>query len=98
MVTGYTVPRTPLGLASIDPPPPWHYSSDVVGIEYWADPEAVSAVLPEGFRRTPRRMVEPRLCFSTRNSPLKMESILIPPATRAGKPAYLSTHSGKRRL
>src|ERR1700722_16046979 len=48
MVTGYTVPRTPLGLASIDPAPPWHYSSDVVGVEYWADPKAVADVLPEG--------------------------------------------------
>ena len=42
MVTGYTVPRTPLGLASVDPPPPWHYSRDVVGVEYWADPKAVA--------------------------------------------------------
>jgi hypothetical protein len=48
MVTGYTVPRTPLGLASVDPPPPWHYSSDVVGVEYWADPKAVANILPEG--------------------------------------------------
>jgi hypothetical protein len=48
MVTGYTVPRTPLGLASIDPPPPWHYSSDVVGVEYWADPQTVADFLPDG--------------------------------------------------
>lgn len=48
MVTGYAVPRTPLGLSSIDPPPPWHYSSDVVGVEYWADPKAVADILPEG--------------------------------------------------
>jgi Acetoacetate decarboxylase (ADC) len=48
MVVGYTVPRTPLGVASLDPPPPWHYSGDVVGVEYWADPKAVAALLPEG--------------------------------------------------
>jgi hypothetical protein len=48
MVVGYTVPRTSLGLASIDPPPPWHYSSDVVGVEYWADPKAVADILPGG--------------------------------------------------
>jgi Acetoacetate decarboxylase (ADC) len=53
MVIGYAVPRSPLGLASIDPPPPWHYSCDVVGIEYWADPKAVSAVLPEGLSPDP---------------------------------------------
>jgi hypothetical protein len=53
MVMGYAVPRSPLGLASIDPPPPWHYSSDVVGVEYWADPKAVSAVLPDGLSPDP---------------------------------------------
>jgi acetoacetate decarboxylase len=48
MVVGYAVPRTPLGRSSIDPPPPWHYSSDVVGAEFWADPAAVAALLPRG--------------------------------------------------
>jgi acetoacetate decarboxylase len=53
MVTGYAIPRSPLGFASIIPPPPWHYASDVVGIEYWADPNAVSAVLPKGLSPDP---------------------------------------------
>ena len=43
MVRGFTVPRSPLGLAAIDPPPPWHYSGDVIGVEYWADPRATAA-------------------------------------------------------
>src|SRR6202007_1332908 len=29
-------------------PPPWHYSSDCLAIEYWADPAAVAAILPPG--------------------------------------------------
>ena len=53
MVKGFTVPRSPLGLAAIDPPPPWHYSSDVVGVEYWADPEATAAFLPDGLTPDP---------------------------------------------
>ena len=48
MVKGFTLPRSPLGLAAIDPPPPWHYSGDAVGVEYWADPKATAAFLPEG--------------------------------------------------
>ncbi|HVK77361.1 MAG TPA: acetoacetate decarboxylase family protein [Kofleriaceae bacterium] len=28
--------------------PPWHYSSDCIAIEYWADPDAVAALLPPG--------------------------------------------------
>ena len=43
---GYTVPRTPLGQASLVPPPPWHYVGDFLVIEFWADPAAVAAVLP----------------------------------------------------
>lgn len=48
MVKGFTLPRSPLGLAAIDPPPPWHYSGDAVGVEYWADPKATAAFLPQG--------------------------------------------------
>ena len=40
MLKGYMAPRSPLGQASIDPPPPWHYSGDVLAVEFWADPPA----------------------------------------------------------
>ena len=53
MVRGFTVPRSPLGLAAIDPPPPWHYSGDVIGVEYWADPRSTAAFLPEGLVADP---------------------------------------------
>jgi acetoacetate decarboxylase len=45
---GYSVPRTPEGWASLVPAPPWHYVGDFLVIEYWADPDAVAAVLPAG--------------------------------------------------
>ncbi len=45
---GFLVPRTPGGQASIIPPPPWHYSGDVLTVEYRADPAAVAALLPDG--------------------------------------------------
>ena len=34
------------GGASIIPSPPWHYVGDFLVIEFWADPDAVAAVLP----------------------------------------------------
>lgn len=45
---GYSLPRSPAGLASLVPAPPWHYVGDFLVIEYWADPAAVEAVLPPG--------------------------------------------------
>jgi acetoacetate decarboxylase len=43
---GYSSPRSPEGRASLVPYPPWHYVGDFLVIEFWADPEAVAAVLP----------------------------------------------------
>ena len=47
-VTGYTIPRSPGGRASIVPYPPWHYVGDFLVIEYWADPERAVSCLPLG--------------------------------------------------
>src|SRR5437868_14203150 len=43
---GFMAPRSPEGRASIVPPPPWHYSGDVLTIEYRTDPARVAALLP----------------------------------------------------
>ena len=45
---GYSLPLSPGGRAGLVPPPPWHYVGDFLVLEYWADPEAVAAVLPPG--------------------------------------------------
>ena len=50
---GYSVPRSPLGEASLVPPPPWHYVGDFLVVDYWADPDAVAAVLPPGMQPHP---------------------------------------------
>ena len=54
MLKGFTVPKSPFGLAALTPPPPWHYSGDVVGVEFWADPDATAATLPSGLSRDPK--------------------------------------------
>jgi Acetoacetate decarboxylase (ADC) len=45
---GYSSPRSPEGRASLVPRPPWHYAGAMLVLEYWADPDAVAAVLPPG--------------------------------------------------
>jgi acetoacetate decarboxylase len=45
---GYSLPLSPHGSASLVPRPPWHYVGDFLVIEYWAEPDAVAAVLPPG--------------------------------------------------
>ena len=48
MLRGYSVPRSPEGRSSLVPAPPWHYVGDFLVLEYWAEPDAVAAVLPPG--------------------------------------------------
>jgi acetoacetate decarboxylase len=50
---GYSLPRSPEGRASLVPRPPWHYVGDFLVIEFWADPDAVRAVLPPGLDPNP---------------------------------------------
>ncbi len=50
---GFLYPRSPRGEASIVPPPPWHYSGDVLTVEYRTDPANVAALLPAGVDPAP---------------------------------------------
>jgi acetoacetate decarboxylase len=45
-LNGFLFPRTASGKASLLPSPPWHYSGDVLTIEYRTDPAAVAELLP----------------------------------------------------
>jgi acetoacetate decarboxylase len=51
MLRGFSVPLTPQGNSALASLPPWHYSSDCLAIEYWADPAAIAALLPPGVSR-----------------------------------------------
>lgn len=48
MLTGFSVPLSPTGGSSLAPTPPWHFVGNFLVVEYWAEPEAVRAVLPPG--------------------------------------------------
>ena len=45
---GWSLPLSPGGTASLVPPPPWHFSGEVLGIDFRAHPAAAAAVLPAG--------------------------------------------------
>jgi acetoacetate decarboxylase len=46
-MAGFLFPRTPSGRASLIPPPPWHYSGEMLTVEYRTDPARVVELLPD---------------------------------------------------
>lgn len=44
----FLFPRTPSGRSSLLPPPPWHYSGEMITVEYRTHPERVAELLPDG--------------------------------------------------
>jgi len=47
VLKGYTLPLSPNGIANHVSAPPWHFVGDLLVIEFWADPEAAAATLPD---------------------------------------------------
>jgi acetoacetate decarboxylase len=45
-MAGFFYPRTPTGRSSLIPAPPWHYSGDLLTVEYRTDPARVAELLP----------------------------------------------------
>src|SRR6476620_10551332 len=50
---GFNYPLTPKGKSTLNPPPPWYYSSDFLDVEFWAQPTAVASLLPNGLEPDP---------------------------------------------
>jgi acetoacetate decarboxylase len=50
---GFLFPKSPSGNASLIPPPPWHYSGEMITVEYRTDTERVAELLPEGVDPAP---------------------------------------------
>lgn len=50
---GFLFPKSPTGNASLIPPPPWHYSGEMLTVEYRTDPERVAELLPDGVDLAP---------------------------------------------
>jgi acetoacetate decarboxylase len=47
MLKGYTTPRTPRGISSLAPTPPWHYVSTSLAIEFTVDADKAARFLPD---------------------------------------------------
>ena len=47
---GWTLPQTASGRSSIVAPPPWHYSGEIIAVDFTAPVDAVAALLPEGMQ------------------------------------------------
>jgi acetoacetate decarboxylase len=47
VLKGFSTPHSPLGRANLVGPPPWHYVGDMLVVEFWSQPDAAAAVLPE---------------------------------------------------
>jgi len=52
-MTGFYYPRTATGRASLLPAPPWHYSGDMLTVEYRTDPARVAELLPRPLAPAP---------------------------------------------
>jgi acetoacetate decarboxylase len=52
-VNGFFYPRTATGKSSLLPPPPWHYSGDLLTVEYRTDPARVAELLPAPLESAP---------------------------------------------
>ncbi|MEU9455674.1 enduracididine biosynthesis enzyme MppR [Streptomyces sp. NPDC048277] len=45
---GYSLPLSPSGRSAMLTPPPWHFSGDVIMVDYRVDPAAAAGFLPPG--------------------------------------------------
>src|SRR5512133_2285661 len=52
-LNGFIFPRTAQGGASMLPPMPWHYSGDLITVEYRTDPSRVAELLPDPLTLVP---------------------------------------------
>lgn len=46
---GWTLPQTATGKSALVSPPPWHYSGEIISVEFRADVNSAQALLPRGF-------------------------------------------------
>lgn len=50
---GWTLPQTGTGRSSVVAPPPWHYSGEIIAVDFTASVDAVAALLPRGMTPVP---------------------------------------------
>jgi len=89
---GFTLPQTASGRSSVVAPPPWHYSGEIIAVDFTAPREAVAALLPDGLEPTPdgaASVVFADWCSSSEHDP----RVLADPAIGQYREAYVVLHA-----
>lgn len=89
---GWTLPQTRTGQSSIVAPPPWHYSGEIISVDFTASADAVAALLPEGMKPVPEgtaSVVFADWCSSSDND----ERVAGNPAIGQYHEAYVVLHA-----
>jgi acetoacetate decarboxylase len=99
MLRGWTLPETATGRSSVVAPPPWHYSGEIIAVDFTAPVEAVAALLPDGMSPSPdgaASVVFADWCSSSDHD----ERVLDDPAIGQYHEAYVVLHAlrGPRRV
>jgi acetoacetate decarboxylase len=96
---GWTLPQSASGRSSIVAPPPWHYSGEIIAVDFTAPSEAIAALLPEGLQPTPEGSAS--VVFADWSSASDHdERVLADPAIGQYHEAYVVLHAlrGDKRI
>jgi acetoacetate decarboxylase len=89
---GWTLPQSPSGRSSIVAPPPWHYSGEIIAVDFRVDVAAAAALLPRGLEPAPdgaASVVFADWCSSSDHD----ERVLADPGLGQYHEAYLVLHA-----
>lgn len=96
-MNGWSLPFSPKGLASTLTPPPWHYSGEVIAVEFEMSREQIAALLPDDLEPSDSTEclavfadwcsaadTDPRLLSDPRRGQYKEAFIVIPTRANGG--------------
>lgn len=89
---GWTLPLSATGRSSIVAPPPWHYSGEIIAVDFTAARDAVAALLPQGMEPAPdgaASVVFADWCSASDHD----ERVLADPAIGQYHEAYIVLHA-----
>jgi acetoacetate decarboxylase len=89
---GWTLPLSATGRSSIVAPPPWHYSGEIIAVDFTAAVDAVAALLPTGMEPVPdgaASVVFADWCSASDHD----ERVLADPAVGQYHEAYVVLHA-----
>jgi acetoacetate decarboxylase len=89
---GWTLPQSRSGRSSVVAPPPWHYSGEIISVDFTASADAIAALLPEGMRPVPEgtaSVVFADWCSSSDND----DRVVSDPAVGQYHEAYVVLHA-----